>query len=272
MTPSPSSGDPTDLSQNLVDELLAASSLPWRDVTVLAATGSTNVDLTQRLTAGSAEEGATVAAGEQVAGRGRQGRDWESPAGTSLSLSVALAPPVARSGFVPMLAALGVLRAIRGLCDVSVDLKWPNDVMIGDGKVAGILAEGTPRGIAVGCGINVAVPEADLPVPTATSLSDHGADVDRSRLLVTILEQIHAANELWRESGYSAAGSGLLDAYRSVCATIGAEVEVGLPDGTVLRGRAENVDDDGRLIVATESGRKVLTAGDVLHLRGTAVG
>ncbi len=267
MTTSSSPGDPTDLTQSLVDELLAASSLPWRDVTVLASTGSTNADLGERLAAGTAGEGSVVAAGEQTSGRGRQGRDWQSPPGTSLSLSVALQPPVERSGFVPTLVALGVLRAIRGLCDVDVTLKWPNDVMIGDGKVAGILAEGTAGGVVVGCGINVSVPQDDLPVPTATSLALHGADVDRARLLVTVLEQIHAANELWRESAYSAEGSGLLAGYSAVCGTIGAQVEVALPDGTVLTGRAEDVDDEGRLVVLTDSGRRTLTAGDVLHVR-----
>lgn len=265
MTNPTPSGDPTDLTQHLVDEVLATSSLPWRDVTVLASTGSTNADLQER--GSEATQGSTIAAGEQVAGRGRHGRDWASPPGSTLSLSVLLTPPIERSGFVPVLTAVAVLRAIRGLCDVDVSLKWPNDVMIEGGKVAGILAEGTDQGVIVGCGINVSIPEADLPVPTATSLSLHGADVDRSRLLVTVLEQIHAADDLWRESGFSAAGSGLLDAYRAVCSTIGADVEVGLPDGTSVSGRAEDVDDEGRLVVLTESGRQTLTAGDVRHVR-----
>lgn len=268
-TTSHTAGDPNDLNQHLVDEVLAVSDLPWRDVRVVASTGSTNEDLAARVAAGEAVEGATVAAGEQTHGRGRQGRDWTSPAGSSLSLSVVLAPPVERSGFVPALVGVAVARAITGLSDVRVSLKWPNDVMVDGGKVAGILAEGVGGLVVAGCGINVSIPESDLPVPTATSLSLAGASVDRARLLVTVLEQIHAANDLWRESGYSAEGSGLLDVYRGLCSTIGGDVDVTLPDGSVVTGLAQGIDDDGRLLVATPEGVRTLTAGDVTHVRPT---
>ncbi len=263
MTP----GDPSDLNQHLVDELLAVSTMPWTDVTVVASTGSTNADLMARVAAGEAVEGSVLAAGEQVAGRGRLGRDWASPAGSTLSFSVVLSPPVERSGFVPALTALAVARAIRGLSDVAVTLKWPNDVMAEHGKVAGILAEGSRGHVVVGCGINVSVPQADLPVPTASSLSLEGASLDRARLLVTALEQIHAANDLWREAAYSATGSGLLDVYRELCGTIGATVEVTLPDGSSVQGTAEAVDDEGRLQLTGPGGSRTLTAGDVVHLR-----
>lgn len=263
MTP----GDPSDLNQHLVDELLAVSTMPWTDVTVVASTGSTNADLMARVAAGEAVEGAVLAAGEQVAGRGRLDRDWASPAGSTLSFSVVLSPPVERSGFVPALTALAVARAIRGLSDVPVTLKWPNDVMAEHGKVAGILAEGSRGHVVVGCGINVSVPQADLPVPTASSLSLEGASLDRARLLVTALEQIHAANDLWREAAYSATGSGLLDVYRELCGTIGVAVEVTLPDGSSVQGTAQAVDDEGRLQLTGPGGSRTLTAGDVVHLR-----
>lgn len=260
-------GDPTDLTQHLVAEILAGSGMPWRDVTVVPSTGSTNADLMARLAAGDAGPGSVIAAGEQVAGRGRQGRDWQSPAGTTLSFSVVLTPPTEHAGFLPALTSLAVARAIRGLSDVSADLKWPNDVMVDGGKVAGILAEAGAGGVVVGCGINVSVPEADLPVPTATSLALHGAHVDRARLLVTALEQIHAAYGLWEEAGYSAVGSGLLDAYRSACVTIGEQVRVTLPDGATLSGRATEIDEDGRLVLAGDAGTRTLTVGDVEHVR-----
>ncbi|MFN8125750.1 MAG: biotin--[acetyl-CoA-carboxylase] ligase [Candidatus Nanopelagicales bacterium] len=265
MTDDPT-GDPADLTPTLVSELLAASALPWRDVTVLDSTGSTNADLLAALADG-AGEGTVIAAGEQTAGRGRQGREWASPPGTSLSFSVVLAPPADRAGFVPALTGIAVARAIRGLTDLDVSLKWPNDVLVGGGKVAGILAEGGPTGLVVGCGINVTVPVGELPVATATSLSAHGADVSRGRLLVTVLEQLHAANELWREAGYHVEGSGLLDAYRTLCATVGADVQVAMPDGSELVGHAEGIDDEGRLVLVTADGSRALTAGDVTHVR-----
>ena len=259
-------GDHSDLTPALVAELLAASSLPWRDITVLESTGSTNADLLAALAEG-APEGTVIAAGGQVSGRGRQGRDWESPPGTSLSFSVVLTPPSERAGFVPALTGVSVARAIRGLTDLDVSLKWPNDVLVAGGKVAGILAEGGRAGLVVGCGINVSVPADELPVATATSLAASGADVSRARLLITALEQLAAANELWREAAYNAQGAGLLDTYRTLCATIGSDVRVTLPDGSVLEGLAEAIDDDGRLLLVTEAGGRPLTAGDVTHVR-----
>ena len=95
----------------------------------------------------------------------------------------------------------------------------------------------------------------------ATSLAASGADVSRARLLITALEQLAAANELWREAAYNAQGAGLLDTYRTLCATIGSDVRVTLPDGSVLEGLAEAIDDDGRLLLVTEAGGRPLTAG-----------
>lgn len=250
-----------------MSDLIAASGLSWRSVSVVESTGSTNSDLMAAVAAGTVAEGAVVAAGEQMSGRGRLGRTWASPPGTTLSFSVVLAPPLERAGFVPALAALAVSRAIAEIAGLVVSLKWPNDVMLGGGKVAGILAEGSRGHVVVGCGVNVSVPQADLPVQTATSLLLHGAEVDRSELLVASLRHLAAANDLWREAGYSAAGSGLLDAYRAACATIGNPVRVSLPDGTVVEGHAEAIDDDGRLVLAGPTGSRTLTAGDVVHLR-----
>lgn len=263
MTP----GDPTDLTQDRVDEFLRGSAVVWRPITVVASTGSTNADLMAVVASGDVAEGQTLAAGEQVAGRGRQGRTWASPPGTTLSFSVVLAPPLERAGFVPALTALAVARAIGRVSGVQPSLKWPNDIMIGPDKVAGILAEGSGGRVVVGCGVNVTVARSELPVPTATSLALHADPVDRAELLVAALAELQSANELWREAAYSALGSGLLDAYRSACETIGSKVQVSLPDGTMASGIAQGVDDEGRLVLTTESGRRTLTAGDVTHLR-----
>ncbi len=270
--------------------LLAGSALPWRDIDVVESTGSTNSDLLARLEQGMAHEGSVIAAGEQVAGRGRRGRVWASPPGTTLSFSVALAPPASRAGFVPVLAAVAVAVAIADVTGLAPTLKWPNDVMLAGGsdvgsrgergsdggvggaggvggKVAGILAEGGTGGVVVGCGINVSVPHSALPVDTATSLSEHAAPVDRAELLVAALTHLHGSYERWREAGFSAAACGLLDRYRSMCATIGSPVSVLLPDGSQLTGTATAIDDDGRLEVAGPHGTRLLSAGDVTHLR-----
>jgi BirA family biotin operon repressor/biotin-[acetyl-CoA-carboxylase] ligase len=256
-----------DLTQERVDDLLSHSTVSWRPVTVVASTGSTNADLLAVVGAEDVGEGQTLAAGEQVAGRGRRGRMWASPAGTTLSFSVVLNPPLERAGFVPALTALAVAQAIRSVSGVPATLKWPNDIMIGSGKVAGILAQGLHGRVVVGCGVNVTVAGADLPVPTATSLSVHADPVDRAELLVAALSELESAMNRWRESSFSALGSGLLDSYRTACTTIGNVVEVSLPDETVVTGTAQGVDDDGGLVLGTESGPRTLTAGDVTHLR-----
>jgi BirA family biotin operon repressor/biotin-[acetyl-CoA-carboxylase] ligase len=261
-------GAKSDLSQERVEELLAERRIAWRDVTVLAVTGSTNADLMQRWLAHEVVEGAVVAAGAQRAGRGRLGRVWESPPGAALSFSVLLTPPAGRAGFIPVLTAVAVARAVSGLTGLDVSLKWPNDLMLGGGKLAGILAEGATGGAVVGCGINVSFAAETLPVPTATSLNLHGATVDRSELLVTCLGEMHAAHGRWREAGYDAVASGLLAAYRASCGTIGREVRVSLPDGSVLAGMATAIDDDGRLVVLAGGVERTLTVGDVIHVRG----
>lgn len=248
-------------------QLLAHSTLPWRDVQVVASTGSTNSDLLARLARGAAREGSVIAAGEQVAGRGRRGRVWASPPGTTLSFSVALTPPVSRGGFVPVLTAVAVARAIADTVGVTTSLKWPNDIMVNGGKVAGILAEGGSGAVVVGCGINVTVRQADLPVAGATSLSHHAAAVDRTELLVAALDALHGTYARWADAGFSAAACGLLDTYRATCATIGSRVRVSLPDGGELTGNAIAIDDDGRLVVSAAGETRTLTAGDVTHLR-----
>lgn len=257
----------SDLTSQRVDELLSARGLPWRDVTVLDVTGSTNADLMQRWLAHEAVEGAVVAAGAQRAGRGRLGRVWESPPGAALPFSLLLTPPAHRAGFTPVLASVAVAAAVSGLTGLDIRLKWPNDLMLGGCKLAGVLAEGAAGGAVVGCGINVNFAAATLPVPTATSLNLHGADVDRSELLVACLAELYAAHWRWAEAGYDATASGLLAAYRASCATIGQEVSVSLPDRSTLEGVAVGIDDDGRLVVRSAGVDRTLTVGDVIHVR-----
>src|SRR5579875_1879015 len=134
----------------------------WGPVDVVALTGSTNADLLAAAAAG-APEGRVLAAEEQTAGRGRLGRSWASVPGGSLTFSVLLRPAeVAGSGrgWLPLLTGGAVATAVRAVAGVEGTLKWPNDVLVGDGKLAGILAEQTPdaSAVVVGIGLNVATP------------------------------------------------------------------------------------------------------------------
>ena len=162
---------------------------------MVASTGSTNADLLAR----GGPEGQVLVAEEQTAGRGRAGRTWVSVPGASLTFSVLLRPasvPPSARGWLPLLTGVAVAAAVRSAAGVAAVLKWPNDVLVGDRKLAGILAEQSPTGdaVVVGVGLNVATPQDALPVSPAglpaTSLLVEGADVAREPLLVEILRSL----------------------------------------------------------------------------------
>ncbi len=249
----------------------------WR-VEVVPESASTNADVAAR-TRGGATEGLVVVAEHQSAGRGRLDRSWVTPARSALTLSVLLTPegvPVARWPWLPLLAGVAVVDAVRRGCGADAVLKWPNDVLVGPAKVAGILVErvdlpsraaAAAAGAVVGIGLNVSTTGAELPVPTATSLHlATGRAVDRTHLMLHVLDALAEHYDAWRAAGGDAA-RGLRAAYLSVCATVGGDVRVDLPSGDHADGRATGVDANGRLQVQTLSGTLVLGAGDVVHVR-----
>lgn len=255
----------------------------WTGLDVVASTGSTNADLLARAVADpAAPEGQVLVADEQTAGRGRLGRTWTSVPGASLTFSVLLRPvavPASRRGWLPLLAGVAVASAVRSVTGgrVPAVLKWPNDVLAGDRKLAGILAEQSPDGSAVviGAGLNVATPAEALPVsPTglrATSLLVEGASVTREALLLDVLREYERWYGAFRADP-DPVRTGLLGAYRSLCATLGRRVRVELPVGRFMTGVARDIDPDGRLLVAGDSGDSgsrplAISAGDVVHVR-----
>ncbi|HVT71445.1 MAG TPA: biotin--[acetyl-CoA-carboxylase] ligase, partial [Trebonia sp.] len=146
------------------------------------------------------------------------------------------------------------------------------DVLVGDGKLAGILAEQTPdaSAVVIGIGLNVATPpgaaaQGGLP---ATSLAAEGATVARDELLLAILDEVERWYTAFREDP-DPRRCGLLDAYRPLCATLGQRVRVELPSGQMLTGTAADLDPEGRLLVAERPGAPAVpvSAGDVVHVR-----
>jgi BirA family biotin operon repressor/biotin-[acetyl-CoA-carboxylase] ligase len=252
----------------------------WHRLDVLGETGSTNAEVATAARAG-VPEGLVVVAERQVAGRGRRDRAWVSPARAGLTLSVLLRPgekgpgeavPAPRWGWLPLLAGVALRDAVRSRAEVDAALKWPNDLLIGDAKCAGILAEVAGDAVVLGIGLNVTTRPEELP-PTgglrATSLRIAGATVtDRDPLLRSLLRGLADWYAGWREAGGDAEMCGLLAAYREGCATIGREVRALLPDGTELPGTATTVDGDGQLVIRTADGTSHrVSAGDVLHVR-----
>ena len=205
---------------------------------------------------------------EQTAGRGRLGRTWSAPAGAALTFSVLLRPagvPPTRLGWLPLLTGVAVAAAVRGEAGLPAGLKWPNDVLVGERKLAGILAEAHGDAVVVGAGLNVMLSPAELPVPTATSLLiEDAASTDRAALLAAILTELGARYQAWRADPDVA---GLRADYLRWSATVGRQVRVELPGGAQLSGTAEDVDEVGRLVVRTPGNLVRAGAGDVVHVR-----
>lgn len=248
----------------------------WRQVEVLEESPSTNADLARRAREG-AGEGTVLVAEHQTAGRGRLERAWVTPPRAALTFSLLVTPDevaTVRWPWLPLLAGVAVVEAVRRVAEVDTALKWPNDVLVGDRKLAGVLVERVerPGGAAavVGVGLNVSTTVEELPVQTATSLGLEGtATLDRSVVLREVLRTFEALYVEWRSEQGDAA-RGLRDSYVRRCATIGRRVRVSLPTGEALTGLASGVDADGRLLVDTAGGRQALGAGDVVHVRPAA--
>ena len=202
-----------------------------------------------------------LVAEEQTAGRGRLGRSWSSMPGASLTFSVLLRPagvPAARRGWLPLLAGVAVASAVRSVASVDAVLKWPNDVLVGDRKLAGILAEQSPDGSAVviGTGLNVAAPAGALPVSAAGLPDVAAAPRARRRPRGPAARDTRPARALVRGVPRRPGPGAVRPARRLPRAVRDArpKVRVELPAGGAVTGAARDIDADGRLLVAEGSG------------------
>lgn len=254
----------------LCDELVGPD-LPWRRLDVVDETGSTNADLLACAADGDDIDGAVLLAEQQIAGRGRHGRQWSTPPRAQLALSVGVAAdavPNGRWGWLSLATGAAIVDALAELCGVEAGLKWPNDVVAGAGKLAGILAEvAAPKPvIVVGLGLNVAMTSAEAPGPSATSLAMlDAAATDRTVLAAGILHRLADRIAAWRAS--AGADEALAADYRRHSRTLGTHVRATLPGGGVIEGVADDIDDLGRLRIDTGAGPETVSAGDVTHLR-----
>ena len=306
MTMDPPSGDEGRpvLDAARLNGALASRPGLWREVRVVEETGSTNADLLAKARSG-AGEGLVLVAEAQTSGRGRMGRRWISPPRRALTFSVLLRPavPAGLLGWAPLLAGVAVASALQQTAGVDARLKWPNDVLVDGAKIAGILAERWGSAVVIGTGINVLQQRGELPVPTATSLlvaqgagaagpaeareagpvetwgagpagaPGRGAGVDmRERLLTAVLDELAHWYLAWLDQPQpgDADGCGLREEYLRRSGTVGAAVTVMLPGGQDLTGIAAGIDAAGRLEIRTPAGLVQVSAGDVVHLRGTA--
>lgn len=242
----------------------------WHTVNCVATTGSTNADLAE-LARTSDADGVVLVSEEQTAGRGRFDRRWETPAGASVAFSLLLRPsrPAMDWGWLSLLAGMAVSTGVEratGAEPGRVELKWPNDVLIDGRKVCGILSERVesdhgPAAAVVGVGINISLDEAELPVPTATSLRLAGLAEDKAEVLAAVFTEFSRLFDLWERDGQ------VHDEYAARCSSIGSPLRVMIDEQTNVLGTGESVDEFGRLVVRTPSGLQAFSAGDVFHLR-----
>ena len=262
------------LDAELLRRALVTDESLWTCLDVTESSPSTNAALADRARSGD-DDGVVLVAEHQTAGRGRLDRVWTAPPRSGLTWSVLLRPngvEVARWPWLPLLTGLAVAATLRDRTGVDTRLKWPNDVVVDDRKLAGILVErveatGRAPAAVIGIGLNVSLRADELPVPGATSLSIEGATTtDRSMLLRALLRTLDRLYSGWLLDGGDPTG-GLQAAYVDACASIGSDVRVDLPGGSSATGQAVGIDDLGRLLVRTQDGQRALSAGEVAHLR-----
>jgi biotin-[acetyl-CoA-carboxylase] ligase BirA-like protein len=249
---------------------LTRDSALWTSLEVVEEIGGTNAELMARATGEDLPQGAVLVAEHQVTGRGRLDRVWTSPPRAGITVSVLLRPdvPAARRGWLPLLTGVALAEAVRGVTGVQVSLKWPNDLLAGDGrKLAGVLAESAGTAVVVGVGLNVSTTSDELPDTAASLAGVLGSSVDRPPILLAFLRGFEARYLGWTAALGDPVLSGLAADYLRWSSTVGTTVSVALPDGSTLEGVAEAVDWDGRLVVATPDGPVELASGDVRHVR-----
>ena len=224
-------------------------------------TTSTQIDLAKLVNSNSAKTGDVLAAEFQTAGRGRLDRTFEAAPGSALLFSFFIKPNRARSdwGFISHLAAISMQEVISQDHPSQVRLKWPNDILIGEKKVAGLLAQATDDGVIIGIGVNVAMTADELPVDTATSLVITGSKkLDRNLLLGEFLNRFKVNFDKWDS------GADFIDSYSAICATLGRQVQVEVSGRANRTGQALTINKIGALML--DDGFEV-NVGDVVHLR-----
>lgn len=229
----------------------------------MPATGSTNADLLTLARDGVIEDGVWLRAEQQTDGRGRQGRAWRSPPGNLYaSTIVRIAPHDPPAPGLALVAAVALEETIRSLLPDprGLRLKWPNDLLLDDAKLSGILLERAGDHVVVGIGVNVAHHPA-LDERATTSLHAHHARIDAAELLERLAERFTAWLGTWRERGIAPVAA----RWSARAHPAGTILSVRLPDGAVLEGAFAGLDADGALLLSGRDGaRHVVHAGDVL--------
>jgi BirA family transcriptional regulator, biotin operon repressor / biotin---[acetyl-CoA-carboxylase] ligase len=218
-----------------------------------------------------APEGFVAVTDHQTAGRGRRGRTWQDRPGQALMFSMLLRPTTAPDALAPLtlVAAIAVAEALP----LTARIRWPNDVVVGGSKIAGLIAEleAPPQRdpyVILGIGINANTPAAALPeterLPATSLQVELGAPVDRLWLLHLVIDRLQAAYREFEALGFGA----LHDRYAALDDLAGRTVQLATGEG-VVTGTGEGVDEVGRLVLTTDSGSRAFEAGEVMSVTGS---
>ncbi len=246
----------------------------------LASTGSTNTDLIAM--AADRTDLSVLVAGFQSAGRGRAtGRQWIAPEGSSLAISVLLRPSAAAKltptcfGWLPLIAGLAMARAVGKFIPAEkVSVKWPNDVLVNEQKISGILSELLPdlSGVVIGAGVNIRQHAEQLPIETATSIAiqlDSKQVPSNDEVLAAYLGELRSLYSRFVDAGGDAVASGIRDEVAQRCASVGRRVRAIMPGDQEITGNGVGLDETGRILIQPDGARELfaVSAGDIVHLR-----
>ena len=246
----------------------------WKEVLFYRTVDSTNELASSLSSQKKTESGTVIIADMQSKGRGRLGRKWISPPGVNIYMSVILKPEMEPrdATLLTILSAVACTVAIRAGSGVPVSIKWPNDLVVSGKKIGGILTE-VKTGLnkintaIIGIGLNVNLEPSEFPdeiKALATSLkAESGKHHARGKIIISILKEIEFWFYILKREGRVP----LLEEWRRLSSTLGKEVVVTIGEDTV-RGMAEDIDDEGLLILGLPSGlKKKISAGDISILR-----
>jgi BirA family biotin operon repressor/biotin-[acetyl-CoA-carboxylase] ligase len=246
------------------------TTLIGRQLVCMPETGSTNADAFRLADAG-AEEGTTIIADAQSGGKGRRGRVWSSPPGVNLYCSVVLRPAIMphEAPQLTFLSAVAVARAIEATSSLKPEIKWPNDVLIGGRKVAGLLNEMSAETdginfVILGMGVNLNMTQAQLPedlrTPATSLLLEQGRPVNRAQFAARLLGELDRLYSDFLHQGFGP----VRDEWQQRCNANGCEVVVSEGDTEMARGMFHGIDGDGALLVRSLDGLvERIISGDV---------
>jgi BirA family transcriptional regulator, biotin operon repressor / biotin---[acetyl-CoA-carboxylase] ligase len=257
---------PEAFSAHAVSSQLSGAMLPYH-INFYRVLSSTQPEA-QRLFLEGAREGTVVIADSQTSGRGRLGREWQTREGKGLAMSIILTPgiPPYKAPQLTLAAAVSIVKAVKKVTGVNMEIKWPNDLLINGRKACGILTEmqsdpDQVRSVIVGIGLNVKKDDfsGELENTAVTLEEAAGMEMNRADLASAILMQFASDYKLFLEKGFK----GLKDDWEKHTCTLGRTVRVE-QNGVYFTGKAESVDDQGILQLRTEDGRlHPVVSGDI---------